>query len=150
MNPDLVMILREILGQMESAGEVRPDPAKVRERLEEKGVSGHLIADAMFLLDVIRDAFDAGRKKEKPRPTRVLSVEERQGLNSEVVGKLFRLYYLGYMKKEEMETVMTNLLFVPPDVQEARARQSVAEILGITHAQADFIFDGGLDDTVVH
>ncbi len=148
MKADLVLILREILSHMESTGESKPDPSAVRDRLREKGISEHLISDALFLLDVIGDI--AAGKKEIPRPTRILASEELQGLNSGVVGKLFRLYYLGYMKKEEMETVMTNLLFVPPEIQEDRARQSVAMLLGITPAQANFIFDGGLDSSVVH
>lgn len=148
MRKDLTLILREILNELERAGKSRPTPESVRRRLAEKGISDHLISDALFLLDVIGDV--AAGKKESARPTRVLASEEIQGLNSGVVGKLFRLYYLGYMKKEEMETVMTNLLFVPPDIQDDRARQSVAAILGITPGQANFIFDGGLDSAVIH
>lgn len=142
------MILREILSQMDAAGAAHPDPAAVRQVLREKGVSEHLIADALFLLDVIGD-ITAG-KKPVSRPTRVLSSEELSGINPNVVGKLFRLYYLGYVKKEDMETVMTNLLFVPPDLQELRTREAVASLLGITRAQSDFIFDGGIDSAVVH
>ncbi|OGH58240.1 MAG: hypothetical protein A3I06_01905 [Candidatus Lindowbacteria bacterium RIFCSPLOWO2_02_FULL_62_12] len=141
------MILREILSQMGAGGQTRPDPAQVRERLREKGVSDHLIADALFLLDVLGDI--ASGKKESP-PTRILSSEELQGLNPEVVGKLFRLYYLGYIKKEDLESVMTDLLFVPPDQQDSRARQTVAEVLGLTAGQSDYLFDGNIDSPVIH
>lgn len=149
MTNDLALILREILSQADSMG-AKPASrrAAIRRKLLEKGVSEHLISDALFLLDVIEDC--AREKKEKSKPVRVLASEEMDGLSSAVVGKLFRLYYLGYMNKEDMESVMTRLLFVPGDLQEERARESVAGILGITRAQAEFIFDGGLDSVVVH
>ena len=76
MNKDLTLILREILSQMETQKpkSARPNPATIRVRLKEKGVSEHLIADALFLLDVIGDI--ASGKKEIPRSTRVLASEE--------------------------------------------------------------------------
>ena len=148
MKNDLKIILREILSQMESSGMKRPAPAALREILRERGISENLISDALFLLDVIGDI--ASGQKPVSRPTRVLSSEESRGINPALVGKLFRLYYLGYMNRDDMEVVMTNLLFVPPDIQEDRARQSVGSILGITPAQVDYIFDGGMDSAVVH
>lgn len=150
MNEDLKLVLREILSQMESSGEATPNLQVLREKLREKGVSENLIADAMFLMDVIGDVA-AGRPAAPTRPTRVLSEVERQGLNPSVVGKLFRLYYLGYLKKEDMESVMTNLLFVPLDIQDMRARECAMSLLGMTAGQVDFIFDGGgPDSAVVH
>lgn len=126
-----------------------PGREEVRKRLEEKGVSAKLVGDAMFLLDAIGDL--GQEKKGVPsRPTRILSSEEVQGIRSDVIGKLFRLYYLGYMRKEDMEAVMTSLLFVPHDIQDDRARQSVAGLLGISSDQANYIFDGGADSSVVH
>lgn len=146
MKSDLAVILREILGGAISGW---PAAAEIRTRLKEKGVSTTLIEDAIFLYEVLGE-MSPGRKDSSVRPTRVLSSEELRGLNPGVVGKLFRLYYLGYFKNEELESVMTDILFVPPDAQNDRARESVARLLGVTSAQAEFIFDGGLGDAVVH
>ncbi len=148
MNNELNVLLREILGRMDWTKTSRPDPADVRTHLKEKGISDKLIDDAMLLLEVINQAAEAAR--HSPIPTRVLSAEEVQDLNPAVVGKLFRLYYLGYMKKDDLETVMTNLMFVPQEFQDDRARSLVASMMRISPAQAQFIFDGGLDSSVVH
>lgn len=148
MKTEIALLLKEILSRVDPKKPGRPDAAEIRRQLKEKGVADHLIEDAMLLLDVIDHA--SGGKAKSGTPTRVLSSEEQLDLNPSVVGKLFQLYYLGYMKKEDLETMMTNLLFVPRDFQEDRARDLLASMMGISPAQARFIFDGGMDSAVVH
>ena len=156
MKPDLAVILQEILAHRSlrpsvdsrDTSPVHGGRGDLRMCLKEKGISDALIEDALFLYEVLGE--NSSGEAESTRPTRVLSSEEMRGLDSNVVGKLFRLYYLGFLKKEELETVMTDLLYVPPEAQNARARESVSRLMGVTIAQTDFIFDGGFGSPVVH
>jgi len=145
---DLALLLREILPQVRFVEGGRPDQESIRARLREKGISEHLIDDALFLLDLmVQEPMD---RPVQTRPARILSSEELRGLNLVVVGKLFRLYYLGYMNLETLETVMTQLLFVPSDLQPQRAQETLSDLLEMTSAQARFLMDGGSDATVMH
>ncbi|MBI4179671.1 DUF494 family protein [bacterium] len=139
--------MSEILSR-QAAGGARPGPEDLRRSLEEKGVSASLIEDALFLYEVLGD-MTLGRSQD-PRATRILSSEELRGLNPSVVGKLFRLYYLEYMRQDDLESILTDLLFLPQASQTERARDAVSRILGVTSAQADYLLDGGPGDAVIH